>query len=182
MSKIPFRALFLSTLVVILGSPSFGSTAFAATTLNVGKADANASPILPVNVGEKAGIFARHGLDVEIADFTGGSKLVQAMTAGSIDIGVAAGPLMALEIKGAPMLGVCDDAPPIPFIGIAVPWDSPIHSLDQLKGKKIGISSFRFVDRLAGAGTCAGARLGTARRHSGRDRQRSHRRHRGVPY
>lgn len=141
MSQIRLRRLFAAALVIALGSTVFRSMAFAAETLSVGKADSNASPILPVNVGEKLGIFAKHGLDVKIADFTGGSKLVQAMTAGSIDIGIAAGPLMALAAKGAPVVAVCDDAPPIPFIGIAVPWDSPIHSVDELKGKKIGISS-----------------------------------------
>ncbi|HXP77939.1 MAG TPA: ABC transporter substrate-binding protein [Stellaceae bacterium] len=138
---IPLRAVCLATLAIVCGLPVFRSKAMAATTLSVGKADANASPILPVNIGEKLGIFAKHGIDVKIADFTGGSKLIQAMTAGSVDIGVAAGPLMALAAKGAPVVAVCNDAPPIPFIGIAVPWNSPIHSADELKGKKIGISS-----------------------------------------
>jgi NitT/TauT family transport system substrate-binding protein len=117
------------------------SAAFAGGMLSVGKADANASPILPVNVADKLGLLKKHGLDVKIADFTGGSKLSQAMVAGSIDIGVGAGTEMAFVSKGAPIIAVCDDAPPIPFIGIAVPWDSPIHTVDQLKGKKIGISS-----------------------------------------
>ena len=141
MSKNANRVFFLAAFAIISGWGALASMAVAATTLTVGKADANASPILPVNVGDKLGIFAKHGLDLKIADFTGGSKLVQAMTAGSTDIGVAAGPLMALVLKGAPVLAVCNDAPPIPFIGIAVPWDSPIHTMDQLKGAKIGISS-----------------------------------------
>jgi NitT/TauT family transport system substrate-binding protein len=141
MTRNPMRTALLAALAIALGSSGLGSLAFAAATLNVGKADSNASPILPVNVGDKLGIFAKHGLDVKIADFTGGSKLVQAMTAGSVDIGIAAGPLMALTLKGAPVIAVCNDAPPIPFIGIAVPWDSPIHTVDQLKGKMIGISS-----------------------------------------
>ena len=141
MSRIRLRCRVFAALVVASGLLVFGSIAFAAATLSVGKADSNASPILPVNVGEKLGIFAKHGLDVKISDFTGGSKLVQAMTAGSIDIGIAAGPLMALTAKGAPVIAVCNDAPPIPFIGIAVPWDSSVQSVDQLKGKKIGISS-----------------------------------------
>ncbi len=125
----------------ILGAPALASVTAAAQTLNVGKADASAAHILPVNVAEQLGIFKKHGLDVKISDFTGGSKLVQAMSAGSIDIGVAAGPLMALAAKGAPILAVCDDAPPLFFIGIAVPWNSSIRSVDALKGKKIGISS-----------------------------------------
>jgi len=136
MSAIGVRGLLVAMLALGMSGP-----ALATTSLNVGKADANASPILPVNVGDKLGIFAKHGLALKIADFTGGSKLTQAMTGGSIDIGVGAGTEMAFVAKGAPMLAVCDDAPSIPFIGIAVPYDSPIHTADQLKGKKIGISS-----------------------------------------
>ncbi len=141
MRKIHFRGLVFAAAIAGLGSCVVPSRALADASLNIGKADSNASPILPVNVGDRLGIFKKHGLDVKISDFTGGSKLVQAMTAGSIDIGVAAGPLMALEMKGAPMLAVCENAPPIPFIGIAVPWDSPVHDVEQLKGKRIGFSS-----------------------------------------
>ena len=57
-----------------------------------GKAAPNADPIIPVNVGDKLGIFKKHGLDLTIVDFTGGSKMTQAMVAGSIDIGVGAAP------------------------------------------------------------------------------------------
>jgi ABC-type nitrate/sulfonate/bicarbonate transport system substrate-binding protein len=135
------RGPFVAALSIVIGSIGFASIASAATTLNVGKASSNASPIIPVNVGDKLGIFAKHGLDLKIADFAGGSKLAQAMTAGSIDIGVGAGTEMALVAKGAFMLAVCNAAPSIPFIGIAVPWDSPITAVAQLKGTKIGISS-----------------------------------------
>jgi ABC-type nitrate/sulfonate/bicarbonate transport system substrate-binding protein len=128
-------------LAILIALEAVGGSAAFASTLNVGKADANASAIIPVNVADKLGLFKKHGLDVKISDFTGGSKLSQAMVAGSIDIGVGAGTEMAFVAKGAPIIAVCNDTPPIPFIGIAVPWDSPIHSVDQLKGKKIGISS-----------------------------------------
>jgi len=141
MQKWCSRSVALAAFLVACQSATFASAAFAGGTLNVGKADANASAILPVNVADKLGLFKKHGLDVKIANFTGGSKVSQAMVAGSIDIGVGAGTEMAFVAKGAPIIAVCDDAPPIPFIGIAVPWDSPIHSIAELKGKKIGISS-----------------------------------------
>jgi ABC-type nitrate/sulfonate/bicarbonate transport system substrate-binding protein len=140
MRQIRLRCMALAVLVVFATTVT-GSAAFADATLSVGKADANASPILPVNVADKLGLFKKHGLDVKIANFTGGSKMSQAMVAGSIDIGVGAGTEMAFVAKGAPIIAVCDDAPSIPFIGIAVPWDSPISKIDQLKGKKVGISS-----------------------------------------
>jgi len=130
-----FLALALSVFVAA------GPTARAAETINVGKADANSTAFLPVHVGDRLGFFKKRGIEVKIADFTGGSKMSQAMAAGSIDIGLGAGTEMALVAKGAPMLAVCDIMPPISIIGIAVPWDSPARKIDQLKGKRIGISS-----------------------------------------
>jgi NitT/TauT family transport system substrate-binding protein len=135
--SIRLQDVVLTVILLVIGR----SSAFAGSALSVGKADAKASAILPVNVADRLGLFTKHGLDVTISDFTGGSKLSQAMVAGSIDVGVGAGTEMAFVAKGAPLIAVCNDAPPIPFIGIAVPWDSPIHTVNQLKGKKIGISS-----------------------------------------
>ncbi len=119
----------------------FSTAATAATTLVVGKSVATSDPIMAVNVGADQGLFEKRGLDVKIIDFTGGSKMAQAMAAGSIDIGDGAGTEMALEAKGVPMLAVCESSDTFPFFSIGVPWDSPIAKLDQLKGSKIGVSS-----------------------------------------
>jgi NitT/TauT family transport system substrate-binding protein len=110
-------------------------------TLTVGKASPVSEAIIPVNVGDKLGIFKKHGLDLTITDFGGGGKMVQAMTAGAIDIGDGAGTEMAFVAKGVPMIGVCESTGPAPFLGVGVPWDSPIRSLADLKGKIIGVSS-----------------------------------------
>jgi ABC-type nitrate/sulfonate/bicarbonate transport system substrate-binding protein len=141
MIRTVLRGPFVAALALALGTVGLPSIASAQTTLVVGKAAPNADPIIPVNVGEQLGIFKKHGLDLKIVDFTGGSKMATAMAAGSIDIGDGAGTEMALVAKGVPMTGVCESAGPIPFIGIGVPYDSPIHTLDQLKGKQIGFSS-----------------------------------------
>jgi NitT/TauT family transport system substrate-binding protein len=117
------------------------SAASAQTTLTVGKAAPNADPIIPVNVGNQLGIFKKHGLDLKIVDFNGGSKMATAMAAGSIDIGDGAGTEMVLVAKGVPMTAICESAGPLPFLAIGVPYDSPIHTIAQLKGKKLGFSS-----------------------------------------
>jgi NitT/TauT family transport system substrate-binding protein len=135
------RGPSLAEFALAVGLIIAGQTQSGATTLTVGKAAPNADPIIPVNVGEQLGIFKKHGLDLKIVDFTGGSKMAQAMAAGSLDIGVGAGTEMALVAKGVPMIAVCQAAGPVPFLGVGVPWDSPIHSIEQLKGKKIGVSS-----------------------------------------
>jgi ABC-type nitrate/sulfonate/bicarbonate transport system substrate-binding protein len=113
----------------------------AGAPLTVGKASPTSDAIIPVNVGEALGIFKKHGLELAITDFGGGSKMVQAMAAGAIDIGDGAGTEMAFVIKGAPMIAVCESTTTAPFLGVGVPWDSPIKSLADLKGKTIGVSS-----------------------------------------
>lgn len=121
---------------------AFMRPAAADTTLVVGKANPEAESIMTVNVGYDAGIFKKHGLDVQIQDFTGGgSRIVQALTAGSIDIAVGAGTQMSFVAKGAPMLAVCESTTTLPYFSIGVPWNSPIKTVDDLKGKKIGVSN-----------------------------------------
>ncbi len=129
-------AAVVAFLAVIASSP-----ASAQTTLTVGKANASSDAIIPVNVGEQLGIFKKHGLDLKIIEFGGGSKMVQGMAAGAIDIGDGAGTELAFVAKGAPMLAICESTGPAPFLGIGVPWDSPIKKLEDLKGKVIGVSS-----------------------------------------
>ena len=125
-------------LTLCLAAPAPAS---ADTTLIVGKANPTSDAIIVVNVGDELGIFKKHGLTLKIEDFGGGSKMAQALAAGSIDIGDGAGTEMAFVAKGAPMMTVCESTAPAPFLGIGVPWDSPIKTLDDLKGKRIGISS-----------------------------------------
>jgi ABC-type nitrate/sulfonate/bicarbonate transport system substrate-binding protein len=132
------RRLAALVIALLIGA---STAATAQTTLTVGKAAPNADPIIPVNVGDRLGIFKKHGLDLKIVDFTGGARMSQAMAAGSIDIGDGAGTEMALVAKGVPMLAVCEVAGPAPFLSVGVPWDSPVRSLAQLRGKKIGVST-----------------------------------------
>lgn len=115
--------------------------AAADVTLTVGKAAANAEAIIPVDVGDRLGYFKKHGLELKIVNFAGGSKMVQAMTAGSIDIADGDGSQMAFVAKGVPMLAVCESATTLPYTSVGVPWDSPIKTKADLKGKKIGVSA-----------------------------------------
>ena len=114
---------------------------FAATALLVGTSHQTADAELPASVGIELGIFEKHGLDAKITDFGGGSRLIQAMTAGSIGIGIGAGSEMALIAKGAPVLAVCETASTLPYFSVGLPYDSPVQSLNDLKGKKIGITA-----------------------------------------
>ncbi|HXR86869.1 MAG TPA: ABC transporter substrate-binding protein [Stellaceae bacterium] len=136
-----WRGALGAFLLAALAVPPMVSPAAAATELLIGTSHQTADAELPATVGIELGIFEKHGLDVKITDFGGGSRMIQAMTAGSIGIGVGAGSEMALIAKGAPVLAVCEDASSLPYFSVGLPYDSPIHSLDQLKGKKIGVTT-----------------------------------------
>ncbi len=137
----PARGICCAALALVLTNANVLYAAAAETTLTVGKAAANAEAIIPVNVGDRLGFFKKRGLELKIVDFAGGSKMVQALTAGSIDIADGDGSQMAFVAKGVPMIAVCEDAITLPYTSVGIPWDSPIKTKDDLKGKKIGVSA-----------------------------------------
>lgn len=113
----------------------------AADILRVGKGFPSLFQFTPLDVGVQEGIFKKHGLDIEISTFAGDAKMQQALAAGSIDIGIGSGPGLAFVAKGAPDLGVAEEAGPPLGITLAVLAKSPITALADLKGKIASISS-----------------------------------------
>ena len=112
-----------------------------AESLRVGKAVAENFGFVPLDVGVAEGMFKTEGIEIEAFDFTGGAKQQQALAAGSIDIALGAGTDMAFIVKGAPELAIASiTASPI-FLGIMVGQDSTVKSTDDLKGKRIGVTS-----------------------------------------
>ncbi len=113
----------------------------AAESLVVGKAAPNAFSFVPLDIGVAKGFFARAGIEIQSLGFSGSAKLHQAMTAGNLDIGLGAGSDLVFPVKGAPEIAVADMAGPPLLMSFIVPWNSPVKSADDLKGKRIGIST-----------------------------------------
>jgi ABC-type nitrate/sulfonate/bicarbonate transport system substrate-binding protein len=97
------KNLLLSILVFALTVAAMPSPTMAETSLTVGKASNDSDSIIPVNVGDQLGYFKKRGLALKIVDFEGGGKMIQAMAAHSIDIGIGAGIQLAFIAKGVPM-------------------------------------------------------------------------------
>jgi NitT/TauT family transport system substrate-binding protein len=128
-------ALTLAALMVLSGA------AFAADTLRVGR-PAPAFPFTPLDIGMKEGFFQKHGVELEITTFSGGAKLMQGLVAGAIDISVGSGSDFAFILKGVPMTAIAAVAGPPNLFGLTVLYDSPIKTVDDLRGKKIGVATF----------------------------------------
>ncbi len=131
-----FCAAFAAALLAALPG-----TSHAADHIRVGNPSVQAFSFLPLRLGMAHGLFAKYGVEPEEVTVNGSAKLHQAMAAGSLDIALGAGPDLIFLLKGAPELAVAQMAGPPLLLGVVVPYDSPAMSADDLKGKRIGIST-----------------------------------------
>ena len=128
-------------LAALAGALSVAVPSLAADTVRVAKSVPFSWTFTPAEVGVETGIFARHGLALDISGFGGDAKLQQALTAGSVDIGLGGGPALAFPAKGVPAKGVAVLANEPRNMALIVSDASPYHSADDLKGKKIGVTT-----------------------------------------
>jgi ABC-type nitrate/sulfonate/bicarbonate transport system substrate-binding protein len=141
----PFSRTSLArlTLLLIIAAAHLSAAATQAgaqETLRVGRAIANSWSFVPLDVGMAAGIFAKHGLAIESVSFTGSARLQQGMAAQSIDIGLSSGPELAMVAKGAPVIAV-GALVLSPRMTITVRASGPIRKTEDLRGKRIGVST-----------------------------------------
>jgi NitT/TauT family transport system substrate-binding protein len=94
------------------------------------------------HLGEKAGIFKKHGITLEMTYTSGSGETLQPVISNSVDIGLAIGTMGALSAygKGAPVRVIGAQA-----TGAADYWyskaDSGIKSLKDTNGKTIAFST-----------------------------------------
>jgi NitT/TauT family transport system substrate-binding protein len=117
------------------------SASARADMLRVGKAGRTAFSFVPVDVGSQTGIFKSNGLELQVSSFGGDAKVQQAMAADSIDIGLGSGPGLAFIAKGSPVKGIAAMAGPPLIFALVVRNDGSVKSVDDLKGRKVGIST-----------------------------------------
>lgn len=133
-----------STLTIVASAAMsllFVSVVSAAELVRVGNVGREAFSFVPANVGKDVGIFAKEGLDIEIDGFGGDAKLQQAMAAGAVDVGLGSGPGMAFIAKGSPIKAIAAIAGPPLIFALVVRADGSIKTVDDLKGRKVGIST-----------------------------------------
>jgi NitT/TauT family transport system substrate-binding protein len=116
-------------------------TAAQADPVRIGFA-AESLDYAPAFAAERLGLFRQHGLDVKLIVFRGGAAAQEAMSAGATDIIAYFAPAVALAAsKGVreKMVGTVSAG----HVGwnLIVKADSPIKTIQDLAGKKIGISA-----------------------------------------
>jgi NitT/TauT family transport system substrate-binding protein len=94
-------------------------------------------------LGQRAGIFKKHGLELEIVYTQGAGETLQATLSGSVDIGVAAGVMGVLGAysKGAPVRVIGAETTGASDLYWYVKSDSPIKTLKDSEGKTLSYST-----------------------------------------
>ncbi len=113
----------------------------AADKLRVAKPEATTFAFAFLDIGIAAGIFAKHGLEIESLDLPGAAKAHQALIAGSADIELGSGVELVYIAKGSPAKGVAVLAGAPLGMCIMVQSDSGLNVAADLDGKLIGIST-----------------------------------------
>ena len=96
----------------------------------------------PAALGERAGIFRKHDLDLDLLFTSGSGETMQATIAGSVDIEVAAGTfgVMGAYAKGAPIRIIGAES-----TGEDAYWyvraESPVKSMADMKGRTMAYST-----------------------------------------
>lgn len=139
--RLTARPIGAIAVIVAVGLVLGSGAASAQTSIRFGKAQANQFAFVPADVGVDTGIFKKHGVDLEISAFGGDAKMMQALTAGSIDIALGGGPAFATIVKGAPMKAVAAGADAPNTIMLVVLKEGPIKTVDDLKGRSVSVST-----------------------------------------
>lgn len=137
--------LKLSRLTTLAAAALIGmaSGASAQDKLKVGAGQRGNYDTAISEVGQRLGIFKKHGLDVEVLWTQGSGETQQALIANSIDVGISLGTLsvMGAFSKGAPVRVIGAEMTGGADIYWYVKADSPIKSLKDADGKTVAFST-----------------------------------------
>jgi NitT/TauT family transport system substrate-binding protein len=99
----------------------------------------NAAPEL----GQKAGLFKKHGLVLELLYTQGAGETLQAVISGSVDLGLGVGTagVLGAFAKGAPVRAIANSTTGADDLYWYVPAASPIKSIKDAAGKTIAYST-----------------------------------------
>ena len=136
--KNAFRAALAAMCVLALAGSASAQDTLKLAIGQRGNWDTSVSEL-----GQRAGIFKKHGLALDIVYTQGAGETLQAVLSGSVDIGVAAGVMGVLGAysKGAPVRVIGAETTGAGDLYWYVKSDSPIKTLKDTDGKTISYST-----------------------------------------
>jgi len=94
----------------------------------------------PLWIAHEAGIFKKHGLDVEMVYLGGGSRAAQVVVSGEVPIAMFTGAsVISANLAGGDLVNVASGMNVMPFFLVVTP---AVRQIEDLKGKKVAVTRF----------------------------------------
>lgn len=133
-------------LALLVGAAGFMPAARAADTITLGLVGGSPALYWPTEIGRAKGFFAAEGLTIDAVEVPSSGGVVQQLSAGSLNIGIAGlvDPLRAID-KGAAIALIRIEGAVPPYSLFAKPQ---IKRIEDLKGKTISIGGPADITRI----------------------------------
>ena len=131
------KTILIGTCLFFLSTVQSGYAAEGLQKLRVAYAAITAAFSIPW-IAKEAGIFQRHGLDVELVYIAAGSRAIQTLVGGSIDVAAIGGPAgVDAKLAGADTVYI---AIPVNRVLVFTVAEPNIQRVEELRGKSIGVT------------------------------------------
>lgn len=136
------RGSLITALAALTMIAAAGQGAWSQETLKVAIPQRGAWDAGVAELGQRGGIFKKHGLNLEVLYVQAGPESIQAVIGGSMDIATAAGVSAAVGTfaKGAPIRIIGSEMIGSPDLYWYVPVNSPIKTIEDFNGKTVAYS------------------------------------------
>ncbi|MFC7514676.1 ABC transporter substrate-binding protein [Herbaspirillum sp. GCM10030257] len=147
MNKNFWKQFAIALALFLAGYLTFNGNLFAQTLekpkVSIAVGGKNLFYYLPLTIAEQLGYFKDEGLQVEISDFAGGAKALQALVGGSADVVSGAYEhTINMQAKGQPITAfVLQGRAPQIVLAVSNKTMPNYKSIADLKGKKIGVTA-----------------------------------------
>jgi len=137
------RSVLLAAAATLLFPALVAAQALEKKKVTIAVGGKNLLYYLPLTVAEQKGFFKDEGLDVEIVDFAGGSRALQAVVGGSADVVSGAFEhTINMQAKGQKLQAfVLQGRAPQIVLAVSTKTMPGFKSVADLKGKKIGVTA-----------------------------------------
>ena len=132
----------LALLLAALVCAGFGAPAYSQEKVRISVPQRGLWDTGVAELGQRAGIFKKYGLELEILFTSGGAESQQAVIGGSMDIatGVGVSGAIGAYSKGAPLRLIGSEMIGSPDLFWYVPANSPLKLIADMNGKTVGFS------------------------------------------